>query len=228
MRLLPASKQPLRIQPLGDQAMLLYLPDEATAVHLTRSVRLAGFPWLLDVIPAYASVGIFFDADTITFANAAAAVQALTLSTESISNPARMHVIPCCYELQLDLERIAESLHLSVEEVIGTHADLEYTVHAIGFAPGFPYLGYLPEKLQGVPRLPSPRLRVEAGSVALTGKQTGIYPLVRPGGWNIIGKTPLVLVDVAEGYFPLHVGDKVRFRRIDQVEFERLKGQRLG
>ena len=111
--------------------------------------------------------------------------------------------------------------------MIGRHAATEYTVCAIGFCPGFPYLGYLPDALCGVPRLPAPRLRVEAGSVGLTGRQTGIYTEPRPGGWNLIGQTPLELVDVAAGYFPLRTGDRVRFERIDQGEFRRLVGQRL-
>ena len=79
-------------------------------------------------------------------------------------------------------------------------------MYAIGFVPGFPYLGYLPAELCGVGRLPSPRLRVEPGSVGLTGRQTGVYPLPRPAGWNILGRTPLTLVDVADGYFPIRVG----------------------
>ena len=78
-----------------------------------------------------------------------------------------------------------------------------------------------------MPRLASPRLRVEAGSVGLTGRQTGIYTEARPGGWNLVGRTPLTLVDVAAGYFPLRTGDRVRFDRIDAAEFRRLKGERL-
>src|SRR5205085_9461144 len=99
--------------------------------------------------------------------------------------------------------------------------------YAIGFCPGFPYLGYLAPELCGVPRLPSPRPRVEPGSVGLTGRQTGLYPLVRPGGWNLIGRTPLELVHLADGYFPLHTGDRVRFRPITADEFDRLCGRRL-
>jgi inhibitor of KinA len=111
--------------------------------------------------------------------------------------------------------------------VIRLHAATEYVVYAIGFCPGFPYLGYLPPELCGVPRLPAPRLRVEAGSVGLTGRQTGIYTQPRPGGWNLVGRTPLVLVDVADGYFPLRTGDRVRFARIDEAEYRRLEGERL-
>ena len=133
-----------------------------------------------------------------------------------------------CYEMQLDLGRVAETTGLSPDQVIEWHAGSEYTVYAIGFVPGFPYLGYLPDALRGVGRLPSPRLRVEPGSVGLTGRQTGVYPLPRPGGWNIVGRTPLTLVDVADGYFPLRVGDRVRFLRIDEMEYGRLEGERLS
>ena len=135
--------------------------------------------------------------------------------------------IPVCYEFQLDLPRVCEHTGLSPDEVIRLHTSLEYTVYAIGFVPGFPYLGYLPEELCGVPRLDSPRLKVEPGSVGLTGRQTGIYPLARPGGWNLIGRTPLTIVDVKDGFFPLRVGDRVRFERIDQQRYRELEGERL-
>jgi inhibitor of KinA len=140
---------------------------------------------------------------------------------------ARVHCIPCCYELQLDLGRVADRTGLAPEEVIRLHTGTTYTVYAIGFCPGFPYLGYLPAALAGVPRLTSPRTRVEAGSVGLTGRQTGIYTQERPGGWNLIGRTPLELVNVADGYFPLRTGDRVRFECIDETEFRRRQGQRL-
>ncbi len=100
-------------------------------------------------------------------------------------------------------------------------------MYAIGFCPGFPYLGYLAQALSGVPRLDQPRPKVDAGSVGITGRQTGIYTEARPGGWNIIGRTPLELVNVADSYFPLKAGDRVRFRRIDALEFEQFRGQRL-
>ena len=139
----------------------------------------------------------------------------------------RRHELPCCYEMNLDLARVADHTGLSPDDVIQRHTAAEYTVYAIGFCPGFPYLGYLPAELCGVPRLPAPRVRVAAGSVGLTGRQTGVYPLERPGGWNILGRTPLVLADPAAGYFPLRVGDRVRFVRIDEAEFRRRSGERL-
>jgi inhibitor of KinA len=126
-----------------------------------------------------------------------------------------------------DMQRVCEHTGLAPDEVIRLHTSTEFTVYAIGFVPGFPYMGYLPQQLCGVARLPSPRVRVEAGSVGLTGRQTGIYPLARPGGWNLIGRTPLVIVDVATGFFPLAVGDVVRFERIDERRYRELEGERL-
>jgi inhibitor of KinA len=126
-----------------------------------------------------------------------------------------------------DLERVAELTKLTTQRVIELHLSVEYTVYAIGFVPGFPYLGYLPEAISGLPRLASPRLRVEPGSVGLAGRQTGLYPLARPGGWNLIGRTPLVVVDVADGFFPIAVGDRVRFERIGETEYAKLENQRL-
>jgi inhibitor of KinA len=215
------------LAPIGDQGVLVYLPNEAAAFRFATALRDAALDWVIDIVPAYASVGVFYDSSRIRQAEVREFLQALDTSKARHAETGKLHVIPCCYEMQLDLKRVAEHTGLPPEEVIALHCEREYTVYAIGFAPGFPYLGYLPPKLCGVPRLDSPRLRVEAGSVGLTGKQTGIYPQVRPGGWNLIGRTPLTLVDVKDGYFPLRVGDRVRFRRIDEAEFNRRQGERL-
>jgi inhibitor of KinA len=215
--------------PLGDQAALAYFADEAAALHFAAAVRQANDAWLVDVVQAYASVAVFFDLDRVHFAAVADSLRRLAAKEPSPEEVTlgRLHRIPCCYERQLDLDRIAGHCGLPADEVIRLHTATEYTVYAIGFCPGFPYLGYLPPPLCGVPRLDKPRLRVEAGSVGLTGRQTGIYTEARPGGWNLIGRTPLELVHVADGYFPLRTGDRVRFERIDEAEFQRLHGQRL-
>jgi inhibitor of KinA len=212
---------------LGDTAVLAYLPDEAAAWRFAAAARAADLPGRLDVVQAYASVAVFFDPGATSPAAVTAALERLDIAAAPPVQP-RHHELPCCYEMNLDLARVAEHTGLSPDDVIRLHTGTEYTVYAIGFCPGFPYLGYLPPELCGVPRLPAPRLRVEPGSVGLTGRQTGVYPLERPGGWNIVGRTPLVLVDPAAGYFPLRVGDRVRFRRIDDAEFRRLAGQRLN
>ena len=219
----------MRLTPLGDQAILAYLPDEPAAVRFAAAVRAANPPWLFDVVPAYASVGIFYDAD----ATGTAAVMEMLrrIGAEPAPGPdvathPRRFVVPVCYEMQHDMGRVCAHTGLTADDVIRLHAAGAYTVYAVGFVPGFPYLGYLPTELCGVGRLDAPRVRVEPGSVGLTGRQTGIYPLPRPGGWNLIGRTPLVIVDVAAGFFPLRVGDEVRFMRIDEGRYRELEGER--
>ena len=219
----------LNITHLGDQAVLIYWPDEAAAVRAARRLRLEPPTWLQDIVPAYSTVGIYFDRARI---EPKAVVDWLnqvdwSIEIDDDDGDSRIWTIPVCYGLQLDMSRIIERTGLDIEEIITLHTCETYTVHAIGFVPGFPYLCYLPKALQGVTRLPNPRTRVEAGSVGLTGKQTGIYPLERPGGWNIIGKTPLTIVDVEDEFFPLNVGDQVQFQRIDAREYDRLLGQRI-
>ncbi len=219
----------MTIQPLGDQAVLVKLPDEAAAVRFATAVQTAAPVWLQDVVPAYATVGVYFDADRIRLSEVADWLPTITFRSAKGRSFAerKATIIQVCYEMNLDLARVAEATSLTPERVIELHAAAEYTVYALGFVPGFPYLGYLPSPLRGVPRLSSPRVRVDAGSVGLTGQQTGIYPLARPGGWNIVGRTPRILVDVADGFFPLRVGDRVRFARIDEAEFARQNGERL-
>jgi inhibitor of KinA len=223
---MPGDMDPL--QPLGDQAVLVALADEAQALRFAARARRLTAPGLLDVVQAYTSVAVFYDLNQTDFAALAELLRPLLdAQGDEEEAPGRLFHIPCHYERQLDLARVGESLGLAAEEVIRLHTTTIYTVYAIGFCPGFPYLGYLPPALCGVPRLPSPRLRVEAGSVGLTGRQTGIYTEPRPGGWCLIGQTPLQLVDVADGYFPLRTGDRVQFVRIDEAEFRRLEGERL-
>lgn len=215
--------------PLGDQVVLVYCADESAALRLAAAARKARPRWLVDLVQAYTSVAIFFDLEQIDSCEASEWVRRFSAEEEQRSEilESRTHRIPCCYEFQRDLERVVERTGLAREEAIRLHWSTEYTVYALGFCPGFPYLGYLPPALCGVPRLEQPRLRVEPGSVGLTGRQTGVYPEARPGGWNLIGRTPLQLVDVEDGYFPLRTGDRVEFERIDEAEFQRLLGQRL-
>jgi inhibitor of KinA len=219
----------VELLPLGDQAVLASFAEETAALAFAAAVRHDNAAWLVDVVQAYTTVAVFFDLDRIALAAAAKHLSQIgrEAAAEQAPPAGRLHQIPCCYELQLDLARVAAHTGLSAEAVIRLHTATEYTVYAIGFCPGFPYLGYLPAELSGVPRLETPRVRVEAGSVGLTGRQTGIYTEPRPGGWNLIGRTPLELVHVADGYFPLRTGDRVRFTRIDETEFQRLLGQRL-
>ncbi len=215
------------IVPLGDQAALIYFSDETSALQFAAQVRKENPSWLVDVVQAYTSVWIYFDLNRITFSQVKQFFAAAGSWDQGGEIFCHSHVIPCCYDFELDMKRISEQVHLPPEQIIYLHTQKEYTVYAIGFCPGFPYLGYLPDELSGVRRLENPRLKVEVGSVGLTGKQTGIYTQESPGGWNIVGRTPLQLVDIEDEYFPLQTGDRVRFRRIDAKEFKALMGERL-
>jgi KipI family sensor histidine kinase inhibitor len=135
-------------------------------------------------------------------------------------------VIPVLYD-GADLDEVAASRRLSRDEVIDVHCRAEYDVFAIGFLPGFPYAGYLPAELAGLPRRAVPRLCVPAGSVAIAGRQTAIYPRESPGGWHLLGRTPLCIADPDEGYFPIRAGDSIQFRPIATVEFEARLHERL-
>jgi inhibitor of KinA len=210
------------VELLGDQALLVRFADEEAAFAWGEAARTTAPPWVTDVVVAYATAAVHFDADRIDSFWATWWAECVTPSAADRPRAATIE-IPVCYERQLDLKRVADATELSLDAVIAAHLGTLYTVYAVGFVPGFPYLGYLPAELCGVPRLASPRQRVEPGSVGLTGRQTGVYPLARPGGWNLIGRTPLTLVDPAAGYFPLRVGMRVRFTRIDEAEFSRVE-----
>jgi inhibitor of KinA len=216
----------MKVQPLGDQAVLIHCDTEVAAGRLASAARAVQPLWLRDVVLAYSSVAIYFDPAKTRYSDVAQWLSNATTDTMTTGNH-RLVNIPCCYELGLDLERVAAIKKISTTDVIRWHTSQMYTVYAVGFCPGFPYMGYLPDVLAGVPRLDSPRLRVEPGSVGLTGRQTGIYPLVRPGGWNLIGRTPLQLVDLENDYFALMPGDRVQFVPINQTEYQRRLGERL-
>lgn len=218
------------LEKLGDQAVLLRFAEETAAYRLAGKLRQAHRPWLVDVVQAYRSVAVFYDLRAVSVAEVASWLTERLAEPDDPAPPLDMRTfsIPCCYELGLDLDRIAVHSGLERSDIIRLHQNATYTVFAIGFCPGFPYLGYLPEPLQQVPRLETPRKRVEAGSVGMTGRQTGIYTESKPGGWNILGRTPLTLVDVADEFFPLAVGDRVLFHAIDAAEYHGLLGTRLG
>lgn len=133
----------------------------------------------------------------------------------------KQHLLPVCYEPAFgpDLHTLAVYQGLEPEDVIRLHTSHTYYVFMVGFSPGFPYLGILPDTLD-TPRKASPALSVPAGSVGIAGKQTGIYPFNTPGGWNIIGRTPMKLFDIREpNPCLLKAGDTVRFTRIDRQTF---------
>lgn len=216
-----------RIEPIADDALLLHLgdriePSTNARVHaVCEQIRAQRPAWLRDLVPAYASIGVFFDPLLIEVGMVEewlhACVIAQPAASQSTSVAARIVEIPVIYggEAGPDLESAAAELGLTAAQLAQRHAAGEYTVAMIGFAPGFPYLLGLDPALH-LPRLATPRTSVPAGSVGIGGAQTGIYPRESPGGWRLIGRTPLVLFDPSRDPPALLApGDRVRFVAVD-------------
>jgi inhibitor of KinA len=222
----------LQFRAASDQAVLVYLGDEIGQAAHTRVVRLfrrlqdASLPWVTNLQPAYCSLMVSFDACQIDPGQVEEALRKYDQRAEEFAAPTQRRVeIPVCYggEFGPDLEEVAAIQKLKPERVAELHASQTYRAYFLGFAPGFAYLGDLPEEI-ATPRLATPRKKVPAGTVAIAGRQTGIYPFATPGGWRLIGRTP-------ESMFRAHrdpmglisVGDEVRFVDITAAEFARME-----
>lgn len=224
---------PAHFEALAEDAWLIHVgtqADRATnaRVHaLAARIRAHSPAWLHDLVPAYTSLGVFFDTDAIDADRARAWLDAQCEGDfeTTTAHAARPIEIPVCYggAFGEDLDAAAAELGLASAELIARHSAATYTVAMIGFAPGFPYLIGLDPAL-ALPRLATPRTRVPAGSVAIGGAQTGIYPRESPGGWRLIGRTPLALFDPQRAApSRLAPGDLVRFIAIDADAFARLE-----
>jgi inhibitor of KinA len=233
----------MQITPLGDSALILEVGehiDEPThrRVQEALAVLEAGkLPAVSELVPAYTTVTLFYDPLLAIEAGApgedvpgwlAKQVQArLAAGKAQARATGRKLEIPVVYggEYGPDLAEVAQKLRLSPEEVVRRHSGTEYLVYMLGFSPGFPYLGKLPPEL-ALPRRSSPRTAVPPGSVGISNDQTCIYPQATPGGWNLIGRTPLTMFDPAKDPPTLlQAGDRVRFRGIEAGEFGRLEGK---
>ncbi len=186
---------------------------------------LESLPFCRDAVSSYETVGLHFEPGALLFETLEASIEDLL---NGLSNElAKSFRIPVCLDLGEDVESCCSQLGISASELRSEFCEMAYECFAIGFTPGFPYLGYLSDRLSGLPRRETPRVRVPAGSVAITGRQVGVYPSETPGGWNLIGRTPLEIVNLEDGYFPLSAGDSVTFYEIDRGEFDKTKGERL-
>jgi inhibitor of KinA len=235
----------MEILPLGDSALLLRLvenfdenPEEALNKVLTakRQLEAAELPGAIEFTPAYTSVAFFYDPIRVVEAGAPRdsvlpwlkqriqdALRFSSKNAAATTKRTNLIEVPVCYdkEFALDLDDVAQRAGVSAQEVVDLHSGAEYRVHCVGFTPGFPYLGGLPAKL-ATPRKEVPLKEIPAGSVAIGGSQTGIYPTKSPGGWHVIGRTPLRLFDVANNPpARFSAGDRVHFRPITREQFEK-------
>ncbi|MBX3235595.1 MAG: 5-oxoprolinase subunit PxpB [Nitrospiraceae bacterium] len=220
-----------RILSLGDQALTVEFGDRidlavndqvlAYAAALER-LRLSGIE---EIVPTYRSITIYFDPLTLSSNELTAHLAELFAQpSQRAKRKGASHTIPVLYggAAGPDLQDVATHADLTPEQVVDLHTSVQYRVYMLGFSPGFPYLGTVAEPLI-MPRLSTPRKHVPAGSIGLAGAQTGIYPQDSPGGWRIIGRTPLELFSVTRKKpFLLQPGDRVKFVPIDVAEFDNL------
>ena len=237
----------MSISPLGDRALSISISDSAEKsiwlimADLAHRIRAANLTWIIDVVPAYETVTIVYDpfallrirngegkdeeGEVLPYEKAAAYVRTLHVdNTGSLKvNEPRVVDVPVCYggEYGPDLKQASERTGISEADFAARHADGHYLVAMIGFMPGFPYLTGLPQQLSQ-PRRASPRSSVPAGSVGIAGGQTGIYPVTAPGGWQLIGRTPILLFDPQRRPPSLlQAGDRLRFVPISAERMEK-------
>lgn len=227
-------QKPPTLLALGDSAVLVEFADHldlatnARIQVMAQAMRSRSMPWVRDVVPALASLAVHVDPVALDFTDPVEPVRLLLAQClDDALAPARsfkqVH-IPICYETEfgLDLDDISQRTGLSVEQVVQRHQHSEFMVLMVGFAPGHPYLGGLAPSLS-VPRRSAPRVKMPCGAVAIANAQCVVYPFEIPGGWSVVGRTPLRVFDANRPQPSLfEPGDKVRFERIDRGGFNEL------
>jgi inhibitor of KinA len=233
--------QPHHIYPVGDSAITIELEkiiDEdinRQILSLFNCLQQNNIFGVIDIIPAYSSITLVYDVASIKNKINSSAYHCMHQQIISVINDcdinqkqtSRLIEVPVCYDISLgiDLEEMSTQKNISIEEIIRIHTSKTYRVYMIGFLPGFAYMGKVDETIV-TPRKQQPRTNIVAGSIGIAGEQTGIYPLNSPGGWNIIGQTPIKMFD-AERETPIYLqaGDEVKFIAISLHEFNDLKSK---
>jgi KipI family sensor histidine kinase inhibitor len=219
-------------QRASDQSLLVYLGREISiathkrVIKLLRLLEREPIPGIRDLHPAYCSLLINFDLLQVQHDDLEAVLPSYLgrLNDQTLPEPRQVE-IPVCYgeEFGPDLNDVCAVLKMTAAQVVAVHTSVEYLVYFLGFVPGFAYLGELPKSLE-MPRLPTPRRAVPRGSVAIAGKQTGVYPFATPGGWRLIGRTPLQMFRSGQNAESLlSIGDRVRFVPISAERFAELE-----
>lgn len=204
----------MRIEPLGETAFILR-DLEAEPHIVARSIELAGIPGIEEIVPSVETVGIYVNPDIFDPEH---------LASFRLAPPGRgkQFTIPIVFDGP-DLFEVSQWIKAEPEFVIKVFCDAVYTVVAIGFLPGFPYLRGLPDILAELPRRSEPRIHVPEGSVGIAAGQAGIYPQLSPGGWNLIGMTPIKIADASKKFFPISPGDTLKFLEIGKGQLEQYK-----
>jgi inhibitor of KinA len=220
-----------RIVPAGDSTLLVQFENRidpvvnARAISLARAIERAAIPGVRDIVPTYRSVAVFFEPLRTNVDGLMREIgrEARRLA-DVAADPATPIRVPVCYEGDCgpDLPDVARFASMSPDEVVAVHSAATYRVFLLGFLPGFAYMGVVDDRI-AAPRHSSPRVRVPRGSVGIAGRQTGIYPSDAPGGWQLIGRTPIQPFNITRpSPFLFKAGDYVQFVSVDRAEFERL------
>lgn len=219
----------LKLKAVGDRALSIELGTEIEesvnirVTELSRRIAAARPPGILEVVPAFTSLLVYYDPLQTDYSRLQILITNLAEdSTRTAGRSGKLVEIPVCYGGRYgeDLSFVARHAGLTEKEVIKIHSGRDYRIFMLGFLPGFPYLGGIDERLV-TPRLDSPRNRIPAGSVGIGGAQTGIYPLASPGGWRLIGRTPLKLFRPDQPDRILYeAGDIIRFVPVDDRDYE--------
>ena len=223
-----------RFLPAGDKALCVELGDAISPEinHRVRSLFLAVekhmIPGIMDVVPTYRSILVYYDPMRIAHPDLKAQLSALNANLENVRVAAPKVVeVPTIYggEYGPDLEYVARHSGLSTREVVHIHSGTDYLVYMMGFTPGFTYLGGMSERI-ATPRLQTPRVAIPAGSVGIAERQTGVYPIESPGGWQLIGRTPIRIFDAdRDPPVAVETGDYLRFVPISEGEYLDLQRQ---
>jgi inhibitor of KinA len=218
-----------RIVPSGDSTVVVEFEariDPAVnlrSIRLAEAVRVSDLAGIRDVVPTFCSVAVFFDPLRTSYQPLVEWLERhASIPADPLADPPAPIEVPVCYggDLGPDLSSVAARASMSPEEVAAVHASATYRVFMLGFSPGFAYLGILDERIR-VPRHATPRIRVPRGAVGIADAQTGIYPMDTPGGWQIIGRTPVRPFDLSRREpFLFKPGDAVRFLPIDRRAYE--------
>jgi KipI family sensor histidine kinase inhibitor len=219
----------------GENALIAYLGDE-TSPEVSGRVQAAAIAVeaalgdkLIDLVPSYASLLVIYDALRTDHMSVSTCIREAVgnLESDTTTREGQTIALPVYYapEVGEDLQALATRANITIEEVIQIHSSMEYRVYAIGFAPGFAYLGEVDERI-AAPRLATPRTKVPRGAVAIADRQTAVYPAVSPGGWNLIGRCPVRMFNPdSNPIMPVSVGDRVRFEPIDRARYLELGGE---
>ena len=221
----------VRFLPCGDTALVVEFGARIDRVlservlRLNEAVRATRIPGVVETVPTFRSLMIHYDPLVTDSAAVTAAIGPLLEHVSAAARQTQLWRIPACYTERHgpDLEEVAQRTALGTAEVVRLHSGTHYQVYMVGFSPGFPYMGDLPQQL-ALPRRTDPRVRVPAGSIAIAAGMTAIYPVESPGGWHLIGATPVRLFDLSwQRPALLAAGDEVIFEPIDSAQFDEIQ-----